>query len=190
MEHRLNHLPKGVHKRFTKEEDDELSRLDSIHGDHDWLRVALAMPGRNPRQCRDRYRNYLSRPSATRPWSLAEEDLLRRKFLDLGSNWHEIAKWFEGRSNIDLKNHWASIRNRDGRAARGGTLRGPSLIPAILAGAFGAPKPPGAPARASPPAATEPSLFPRPPVEPPDPMPVEEDLLFSDGSIYDLPWLP
>jgi hypothetical protein len=45
--------------RFTREEDQILMNLVSRHGLNSWHRIAGGMPGRNCRQCRDRWNHYL-----------------------------------------------------------------------------------------------------------------------------------
>ena len=53
---------KKTHPRakFTKEEDEMLKNLVENFGDNNWQVISSKMPGRNSRQCRERWQNYLS----------------------------------------------------------------------------------------------------------------------------------
>jgi hypothetical protein len=53
--------------RFTPHEDDILTCLVLRHGVSSWLTIAARMPGRNARQCRDRWNHYLAATCAGRP---------------------------------------------------------------------------------------------------------------------------
>jgi hypothetical protein len=99
--------------KFTKQEDDEICRLVSRFGDHDWGHVSAGLPGRTPRQCRERYKNYLCSAATQHPWTQEEECLLLQKFRELGPKWTHIAEWFPGRNNINVKNRWTLIATRE-----------------------------------------------------------------------------
>jgi hypothetical protein len=64
------------------------------------------MPGRSGRQCRDRYRNYLCPGITTDQWTAEEDNLLRQKYAELGTQWAKIGKSFRGRTGTALKNRW------------------------------------------------------------------------------------
>ena len=56
-------LEKGnssMRHKFTKAEDDLLKQLVLKYGETNWMAVAAQMKTRTPRQCRERYKNYLS----------------------------------------------------------------------------------------------------------------------------------
>ena len=93
---------------FTQDEDRYLSYLVSQHGEN-WDVVANFMASRNARQCRDRYKNYLSPNIYNGPWTAQEDDELINKFLQLGPKWSAIAKYFPGRTDVNIKNRFATI---------------------------------------------------------------------------------
>lgn len=99
---------KGISSRrnFAKEEDQRLSYLVERYGTNNWEMIASMMPLRNARQCRDRFRNYLSPKINLKKWSEEEDLLLIYKYKELGPKWVQISKYFDGRSDNNLKNRW------------------------------------------------------------------------------------
>lgn len=65
---------------FTKAEDKKLRELVNRHGTSNWIPISKQMPGRNARQCRDRWLNYLSPDVVNGPWTAEEDELLVKKY--------------------------------------------------------------------------------------------------------------
>ena len=105
-------------RKFQKQEDEMLRFLVDRFGDVNWQMIAAHMGGRTARQCRERYRNYLSPKISNRPWTPEEEELLTQKVSELGQRWTVIAMFFEGRSDVNVKNHWAAMMSRQERVKR------------------------------------------------------------------------
>lgn len=97
---------KKMRKLFSAEEDALLSRIMFEQTFTTWIAVAAQIPGRSARQCRDRWANYLSPENKNGPWSQEEDQLLAEKFRELGPQWTSIAKFFDGRSENNVKNRW------------------------------------------------------------------------------------
>jgi hypothetical protein len=112
----------GRHK-FLKSEDDQLRALVDRFGEADWNLISSHMNRRNARQCRERYKNYLSPVYRNTPWSTDEEQLLAQKVNELGQKWSAIAKFFEARSDVNVKNHWAAMVTRNERVMRFAQVR-------------------------------------------------------------------
>ena len=91
-------------KKFTPEEDEKLISLAATH--NRWEDIAKEMPGRNGRQCRDRYKNYLRPGYFNGQWTPEEDNILQKKFNEYGSQWSVIKKFFNNRSSNSLKNRW------------------------------------------------------------------------------------
>ena len=103
------HPSKSIHsakKHFTKEEDEKLKYLVSVLGENDWAKVSQYMPGRQPRQCRERYIGYLMPSLVTAPWTKEEDELLIKKYEELGPKWVKFVQFFPGRSDSNIKNRW------------------------------------------------------------------------------------
>lgn len=102
----------GVRQLFSQEEDELLKVLVRQFGDQAWKKIAQQMPNRTPRQCRERYKNYLAPTIQNGPWTEAEDQLLCQKVTELGFKWSSIAKFFTSRSEVNIKNRWTSISGR------------------------------------------------------------------------------
>lgn len=96
--------PKRVRQKFFPEEDQTLRRLVERHGTDRWDLIAGQMPGRNVRQCRERWKHYLSGKVGRIDWSPEEILLLKEKYNQLGPKWTKIASFFENKTDIQIKN--------------------------------------------------------------------------------------
>jgi hypothetical protein len=92
--------------RFSKDEDEKLRRLIRQYGCRDWAVISGAMPGRNPRQCRHRYNNYLADNYEQNAWTAAEDEFLLAKYQEFGPKWVQMSRMLPGRSGNDVKNRW------------------------------------------------------------------------------------
>lgn len=97
--------------KFTPEEDETLKRLVQQYG-YDWKVIAAILKNRNARQCRDRWKNYLRPEVNLRQWSPEEDALLIQKYQEYGRQWSIIAKSFPDRTDIHIKNRWATIASK------------------------------------------------------------------------------
>jgi hypothetical protein len=93
-------------RKFTPEEDMKLRALVESFGTAGWDEIARFLPQRSPRQCRDRYKNYLLETLVTEPWTPEEDALVIRQFYLIGPKWVEIGKMLSGRSGNNVKNRW------------------------------------------------------------------------------------
>lgn len=96
----------SARRKFTTEEDEQLKSLIAKYGAKKWDKIALFMPGRTGRQCRDRFANYLEPSLTNSTWTKSEDLLLEQKVLECGQHWNVIAKCFKGRSANNIKNRW------------------------------------------------------------------------------------
>jgi hypothetical protein len=123
----LGERQRKVRQQFSREEDQIISDLVSQSGACRWSRIAGQLPGRTPRQCRERWVNYLSPEVRRSPLSSEEEDLLRNKVAEHGQVWARIASFFEGRTDVWLKHQYLKLMRRDIKTTtRGLALRAPT----------------------------------------------------------------
>lgn len=91
---------------FTPEEDALLLEIMAMGIFRSWSEVAENFSGRTPRQCRDRWNNYISPQNHNGPWSAEEDRQLLYAVHYYGFKWTVIAKTFVGRSENNVKNRW------------------------------------------------------------------------------------
>lgn len=103
---------KNIRHSFTDKEDEQLKKLVIEYGEHDWKTIADNLGTRTPRQCRERYRNYLMPGIVNGPWTVDDDMLLYSKFLEIGPHWTIISQFFPSRSEINIKNRWAALSNK------------------------------------------------------------------------------
>lgn len=95
--------------RFTKDEDEKLKQLVSLQSPPNWNDISKKMNNRTPRQCRERYANYLRPNLINGPWTQEENDLLKDLYDKYGPKWSLISQSFKSRSSVNIKNHHSSL---------------------------------------------------------------------------------
>ncbi|BBN11572.1 protein MpR2R3-MYB19 [Marchantia polymorpha subsp. ruderalis] len=91
---------------WIKEEDDKMLELVNTLGTKSWAAIASSLPGRNGKQCRERWFNHLDPQLKKEPWSEAEDIMLFWAHQRFGNRWADIAKIIPGRSENSIKNRW------------------------------------------------------------------------------------
>jgi hypothetical protein len=100
---------KNKRDRFLAEEDQRLQFLVAKHGTASWEQLAAEMPGRNARQCRERWKHYLSGDRSKDPWSSEEDRVLFDQMQTIGPRWTQLAAFFPGRTDIEVKARWMQV---------------------------------------------------------------------------------
>lgn len=107
---------RSIRHKFTPEEDMILKNLVHESGNEEnpgWNYIAEELGhGRTARQCRERYKNYLSSKVKNGSWTDEEEKLLEEKFHQMGPKWSKMTAFFNGRTDVSIKNHWSAMLNR------------------------------------------------------------------------------
>jgi hypothetical protein len=107
-----DHRVSAVKRKFSYVEDALLRDVISRGICSDWCEVARELPGRTARQCRERWTNYLNPIIDHSAWTKAEDELLIRKYEELGAKWQTIVKSFPHRSKNQIKNRWFAYKRR------------------------------------------------------------------------------
>lgn len=108
---KLNHfilqktMLKNKRRIFSQLEDQIIREYVNEHGEN-WDEVAKKLSGRTPKQCHDRYSNYLREGLKTGPWSMEEDEILIKMHYEIGPKWIKMMKYLPGRSGNDIKNRW------------------------------------------------------------------------------------
>lgn len=92
--------------KFTENEDKMLTSLVDQHGAKNWKFISSFMPGRNTKQCRDRYVNYLSPKINRSKWEEKDDRLLLEKYKIHGPKWSLMTQFFPNRTANDIKNRF------------------------------------------------------------------------------------
>jgi hypothetical protein len=97
-----------VHRRekFLPDEDARLRELVRLHGPKAWDRIAKEMPGRKARQCRERWKHYVSSEKSSFEWTAEEDHLLFEKMQEHGPKWTVLSQFFPGRTDMQVKTRW------------------------------------------------------------------------------------
>jgi hypothetical protein len=101
--------------KFTEEEDACLCSAVLKYGTYNWARVAAAVPSRDPRQCRERWTNYLNPNLTSNQWTATDDALLLSKVCQHGRKWQVIECFFPGRSQSNLRNRFRMLQRKASR---------------------------------------------------------------------------
>jgi hypothetical protein len=102
-------------QKFFHEKDEQLRHLASIHGENSWHLIAAELGNRLPRQCKERWKLYLS-PSVTQsPWTPDDDRSLKEKVNERGKCWKALESFFPGRTNVALKNRYKVLERKNNR---------------------------------------------------------------------------
>lgn len=96
---------------WTAEEDAILREKRLLYG-RKWAKIAAHLPGRQGKQCRERFVNHLDPELKKGEWTDDEEAILIAMHQQYGNRWANISKNLPGRSDNDVKNHWYSTIQR------------------------------------------------------------------------------
>lgn len=101
--------PKNI---WGPEEDAKLLELIDLYGPSRWSMIASFMPGREGKQCRERWHNHLNPHIMKDSWSEEEDLRLFLLYKLYGSKWSVLSFMFSGRTDNSIKNHWNSIMKK------------------------------------------------------------------------------
>jgi hypothetical protein len=102
-----------VRTAFSRDDDARLKELVAEFGEKNWKVVAERIGNHTARQCRERYKGYLAPAITNLPFREDEDRLLMEKVHEMGPQWANMTVYFPGRSDVNLKNRYATIKNRD-----------------------------------------------------------------------------
>jgi hypothetical protein len=112
--HETNTASRVPQAKFTQAEDNLLRQaVNELRPVAHWTVIADRVPGRTARQCRERYLNYLAPNVALGQFSQDEDLRLRSLYAQYGAKWSQFVNFFEGRTDIALKNRYNKLMNHD-----------------------------------------------------------------------------
>jgi hypothetical protein len=108
---------------FTPRDDEDLVRLVNSIGEKEWRRVAESMAQRfTPRQCRERWKNYLDPRLQHSPWSREDDIRLMDEYRRIGNQWISLAGIFPGRTGNSVRNRCNMLLRRKRMSLTGDPL--------------------------------------------------------------------
>jgi hypothetical protein len=105
------------HAKFTADEDAQLRSHVAAVGQGNWHAISGRMSGRTPRQCKERWVNYLAPTLNIAAWTPDEDCLLLEKQREFGSQWSTIARFFANRTDGMVKNRFNRLMRKQRRVA-------------------------------------------------------------------------
>jgi hypothetical protein len=107
-----NSFTKQKRSIFSSADDQILRQLVYQFGLDKWEKIAEFIPGKNPRQCHDRWKAYLSPRVSNYPWTNEEDQFLIQKVNEIGKKWVQLTSFFPYRSDVSLKNRFQLLLRR------------------------------------------------------------------------------
>lgn len=97
---------------WTTEEDYILKKWVTIHGEINWVTCSSYLPGRNSKQCRERWMNVVNPTIKKKNWTQAEEYMIFKMVMANGPKWNIVYKPLIWRTENSVKNKfYSSLRS-------------------------------------------------------------------------------
>jgi hypothetical protein len=95
--------------KWTPEEDAKLAEAVKKHGKK-WVAVAMLVPGRTDKQCRDRWVNTVDPTNGkiTGKWTPEEDTKLTEAVKKHGNEWAAVSAMVSGRTNLQCRDRWVN----------------------------------------------------------------------------------
>eukprot|EP00938_MAST-03A_sp_MAST-3A-sp1_P001078 g1078.t1 len=106
-------LKPGLRKGQWNDSEDALLRSLVKSNGTTWAVIAEKVPGRTPKQCRERWKHHLDPRIKKSEWTEAEDRIIMAQHNKLGNKWSKIAKMLEGRTANAVKIRRQTLARRE-----------------------------------------------------------------------------
>ncbi|KAJ0409993.1 hypothetical protein ATCC90586_009670 [Pythium insidiosum] len=110
-------LKPGLVKGHWSFEEDQILEYLVTQGCNNWGQIAERIPGRTPKQCRERWKNHLDPAINKGPYTEEEDKVILDAQARLGNKWSQIAQLLKGRTEDSVKIRWKSLKQNPAKAA-------------------------------------------------------------------------
>ncbi|KAG7375755.1 hypothetical protein PHYPSEUDO_015345 [Phytophthora pseudosyringae] len=110
-------LKPGLVKGHWSFEEDQVLEYLVTQGCNNWGQIAERIPGRTPKQCRERWKNHLDPAINKGPYTEEEDSVILTAQARLGNKWSQIAQLLKGRTEDSVKIRWKSLKQNPSKAA-------------------------------------------------------------------------
>lgn len=110
-------LKPGLVKGHWSFEEDQVLEFLVTQGCNNWGQIAERIPGRTPKQCRERWKNHLDPAINKGPYTEEEDTVILSAQERLGNKWSQIAQLLKGRTEDSVKIRWKSLKQNPSKAA-------------------------------------------------------------------------
>lgn len=104
--------------KWTDDEDNILLAGINKIGPNNWDQIALELPTRSGKQCRERYHNHLQPHLKKGEWTQDEDNVIYSMQKCIGNQWSKIASALPGRTDNSVKNRWHVLRRHENMESR------------------------------------------------------------------------
>jgi hypothetical protein len=104
-------------QKFSPDDDEAIRQLVSVH-QGDWQAIADELGNRGARQCKERWKHYLSPALTHEAWSRQEDDMLDQMVREMGKGWKVLEQFFPGRTDVSLKNRYNLLVRKKNKALK------------------------------------------------------------------------
>jgi hypothetical protein len=99
-------------RKFTEEEDKIIIEQVALNNGKKWDLIASELIDRTGQQVRERYVNYLKPNLTKEPWTSELDEQLIILSSQYNKKWSKIVKFFPGKTDVLIKNHYDKIKTK------------------------------------------------------------------------------